>query len=109
MIEKIRGIATIKGNCPHCGAPTQCGILDNKLAVECDSCGKHTFDSIRGLLKSVSLMFIVPIIPAVVGMGLRTSVSMNVFLLLVAFGAALLFGVLFLERYFCQKALRHKD
>lgn len=100
---------TIYGTCPHCDQPVQCGILENKMAVVCPSCDRPLFSPIRNKLKVVNALFILPILPAMLGVAFRASVGLWGCIGLIALGISLLFAVLFLERHLCQRLLAGKQ
>ena len=96
----------IAGVCPHCGAAAQCGLLENKLSVNCPVCRKPLFDRIAPKLKMVNILFLFPLVPPLLGVALRRKIGIWPCAALIAAGAVLLFCVLLLERHFCIQALK---
>lgn len=98
----------IYGTCPHCGGAVSCGLLDNKQVVLCSHCEKPLFGEIQGLLKLITFLFILPLIPAMVGVALRRTIGVWGCFGLIGVSAALLFLILFLERQVCARKLNPK-
>lgn len=98
----------LKGTCPHCGQEVTCGMLDHKLKATCSHCQQPLFQRVKLVLRFINVMFLVPIVVAMIGMAIRKSRGVWACFGMIGIAALLIFVILFLERSVCMRVLRSR-